>query len=294
MKLSVITDEISQDFEHALDVMCEYGVRGAELRALWNTNIADLDEEQTSRALRALHQRGMQVVALATPLFKCDLEPAGDTDSAAGPLHLARASTMQQQQQILERCAKLAECFETSNLRIFSFWRKSAPSPEIEKRIAQAFQQPLAYAEQNGLTFLLENEHACYVGSGAETARFMQHISSPALKVVWDPGNAFALGETAFPDGYEAAKPWMAHMHVKDAVRITTPELGTHAKWCVMGQGEVGYEAQFEALRRDGYTGWISLETHFKPEKGTGENGAGTAEDGSRACLDYLQRALAQ
>ena len=42
MKLSVITDEISQDFEHALDVMAEYGVTGAELRGLWSVNIADL------------------------------------------------------------------------------------------------------------------------------------------------------------------------------------------------------------------------------------------------------------
>ena len=69
MKLAAITDEISQDFEHALDVMLEYGVMGAELRGLWGTNIAELSEEQVVRAKKALKERGITVVGLATPFF---------------------------------------------------------------------------------------------------------------------------------------------------------------------------------------------------------------------------------
>ena len=54
MKLSVITDEISQEFERSLDVMLEYDVRHAELRGLWGTKIADLDSSQVSRAKDAM------------------------------------------------------------------------------------------------------------------------------------------------------------------------------------------------------------------------------------------------
>jgi hypothetical protein len=46
MRPAAITDEISQDFEHALGVLLEYGVRDAELRGLWGTNILDLTPEQ--------------------------------------------------------------------------------------------------------------------------------------------------------------------------------------------------------------------------------------------------------
>ena len=41
LKLAVITDEIDSDLGHALDVMAEYGVQGAELRQLWDKNIAE-------------------------------------------------------------------------------------------------------------------------------------------------------------------------------------------------------------------------------------------------------------
>lgn len=292
MRLAVITDEISQEFEHALDVMSEYGVTGAELRGLWGTNIADLTPEQAERAHTALKARGMQAVCLATPFFKCDLDPAAPPEGeSAGHMHLAPARDLEQQMQLLERCIRLAHRFEVSLLRVFSFWRKAAPSPEIEERIAEHFVAPLALAEREGVTLVLENEHACYVGSGVEAARLVSRVNSPRFRVCWDPGNAFSLGELPYPDGYEAVKPWVSHVHVKDAVRVET-EHGPQARFCVMGEGEIDYAGQFDALRRDGYTGWISLETHFIPPAGSGQDGRGVPEDGSRACLAYLKKVL--
>src|SRR5689334_22661951 len=83
MKLSVITDEISQDFDHALDVMAEYGVTGAELRGLWSVNIADLSREDVARAKQSLRDHRMSVTCLATPIFKCDLDV--DAATVEGP-----------------------------------------------------------------------------------------------------------------------------------------------------------------------------------------------------------------
>src|SRR4051812_34295714 len=87
MRMSVITDEISQDFERALDVMSEYGVRGAELRGLWGANVADLTDEQIVRAKSALDARGIGVIGLSTPVYKCELE--SDAASVDGAMHLA-------------------------------------------------------------------------------------------------------------------------------------------------------------------------------------------------------------
>lgn len=296
MQLTVITDEISQDFEHALDVMLEYGIKGAELRGLWGTNIAELTDEQAARAKACLAARGMHVVCLATPFFKCDLEqsPAASesTGNAAGPLHLATAHPFAKQMDILRRCIALAHTFDTKMLRVFSFWRKAALTHEIEAQILGAFDEPLRLAKQSGITLALENEHACFLGSGAETAHFMRQITSPNLKVVWDPGNAFSMGEQAFPDGYEAVKPWIAHVHVKDARMIETPDHGLQTQFCVIGEGQIDYAAQFAALKADGYRGCISLETHFVPPTGSGADGKGTPEDGSRPCLAALRTLL--
>ena len=288
MQLAVITDEISQDLEHALDVMAEYGVRGAELRGLWGTNIADLSEEQTDRAISALKSRGMEVVGLATPFYKCDLKSESATE--AGPLHLAKPTDLSGQMEILRRCMRLAEKFGTRNLRVFTFWKREALTPEIEKQIVEAFAEPVALAEREGFTLLLENEHACFIGTGVEAGRLAQKIDSPAFRVVWDPGNAFHAGENPFPDGYDAVKEFVTHLHLKDAKMVETEHHGRQPKFCVIGEGEIDYVGQFAALRKANYAGWLSLETHFVPTVGSGERGQGTPEDGSRLCLEVLTK----
>ena len=292
MKLAVITDEISQDFAHALDVMLEYGVTGAELRGLWDTNISDLTDAQIERAVDELKQRDMHVVCLATPFYKCDL--GGGPTGVDGPLHLATPRPLADQMKILNRCIEAANRFETPFLRIFSFWRKSAYLPEVEARIVDALSEPVETARGAGVTLLLENEHACYIGTGAEAARVAAEINSPALRIAWDPGNAFHAGEKPFPDGYEAVKPWTEHIHIKDARIVQTEMHGPQPDWCIIGEGEIDYAGHFMALRRDGYQGYLSLETHFKPKRGTAPDGRGSAEDGSRACLAALTRMLNQ
>ena len=47
---AAITDEFTQEFERALDAMAECGVRVAELRGLWGTNVMDLSAEERARA----------------------------------------------------------------------------------------------------------------------------------------------------------------------------------------------------------------------------------------------------
>ena len=50
-KVSVITDEISDDFEHACSVAAnDFGLGWIELRAMWGKNIADLDSADIARA----------------------------------------------------------------------------------------------------------------------------------------------------------------------------------------------------------------------------------------------------
>lgn len=278
MKLSAITDEISQEFEYALDVMREYDVRFAELRGLWGTNIADLSAAQVLRAKHALQERGMQVACLATPFFKCDLE--ADEAAVRGPMHLAKARAMGEQMEMLRRCAGLAHQFGAGLIRVFTFWRKGEMTPEIERRIVDSFEEPVGIAESEGVVLGLENEHACFVGTGAESARVLAAVNSPHLRAVWDPGNALLAGETPFPDGYEAVRPFVAHVHVKDAKQ--EPD-GKGYAWTVVGEGEIDYLGQFDALSRDGYGGFVSLETHYVPE-------GGTPEQGSRPCLAALRR----
>jgi sugar phosphate isomerase/epimerase len=275
MKLSVITDEISQDLEHAVRVMQEYGVTGAELRGLWNVNIADIDDSTARRTKRILDANGIQVCSIASPFYKCDLFEDGA--EVKGPMHLATPRDLSEQMDMLHRCVDLSHFFGTPIIRVFSFWRRGDLTPEIEKRLIDSFAEPVKLAEQEGVILALENEHSCYLGTGAQAARVTRAIGSPHLRICWDPGNALCAGETPYPDGYEAVRGMIAHVHVKDGV-LEDGEV----RFVVIGDGVIDYAGQFDALRRDGYTGWISLETHTRID--------GDAERASRLCLQALRQ----
>jgi len=280
MKLAVITDEIDMDLGRALDVMAEYGVQGAELRQLWDKNISDAPSEYWQRAKRELDSRGMTVVGVASPFYKCGL-PGAEPDGPAGPLHGASARGLGDQITLLERCIEAAQFFGTPLIRTFSFWKHGSLTPEQEETIADAYAEPAAMAERAGVILGIENEHACCLGTGAQTARVLEEIGSKSVRAIWDPGNALMAGELPYPDGYAAIKDFVAHVHIKDAA---LPAGAPLPEWAVVGKGAIDFAGQLAALKRDGYGGWLSLETHLAEP---------TKEAASRASLEALQRLLA-
>lgn len=286
IKVSVITDEIGQDFERALDVALEHRVRHVELRALWDTNVADLSHEQVERARKLLAKRGMRVVAIAGPVFKCHLSDeyrgeGGDTfghaDDASIEEHLA----------ILERTCEMAEAFGTDLVRTFAFWRAGAPTPQVYDAIEAHLGEALRRTEARGLKLVLENEHACFIATADESIEMLKRIDSPSFGLIWDPGNAACLEPAGdvFPAGYErikaqAGKERIFHVHLKDPV--TTSE-GVH--FTEFGRGEIEYRGQLAALVQDGYSGAVSMETHWQPP-------GMSREEATRLCLDGLWRLI--
>jgi L-ribulose-5-phosphate 3-epimerase len=273
MKLSVITDEIDTDLERALQVVQEFPIEQVELRTLWGTNLAEADDATLTRARQQLIRAGLGVCSLATPLFKTDLFGTRQQ----GALHGASAAPLEHHCALLERCLQLAHFFEAPLIRIFAFWRAGELTPEREDQIVAILERGLPQAERAGILLGLENEHSCQVGTGAELARVLARIGSPYLRAVWDPGNAFVLGENPHA-GYAAIQPWVVHIHIKDGVR----EPDGRVRWVIVGEGEVGYPQHLDQIAQSGYQGFLSLETHARVE------GLSQAEV-SRRCLQRLQ-----
>ena len=72
-QLSVITDEISQDFAHAVEVAAkEFAVGFVELRGIWNKNIVNLDAKEVAEVQSLLKKHDLKVTDIASPLFKVD------------------------------------------------------------------------------------------------------------------------------------------------------------------------------------------------------------------------------
>ena len=100
----------------------------------------------------------------------------------------------------------------------------------------------------------------------------------------WDPGNAAARGEKAYSDGYaKLPKDRIGHLHCKDVVPVGNAGDGK-TEWAAMGKGIIDWTGQFGALRKDGYAGALSLETHWR--------GAGTPEASTRQSMAGMKELL--
>jgi sugar phosphate isomerase/epimerase len=259
--VGIITDELTQDLGQALEFISSYGLRWCELREVWGKNVIGLSQPDLDRAKNLLAQKGVRVSGIASPIFKWNL-PA--MPAAAGSRDFETAYTEEDADALLEKVFRIADFFGTRHVRIFSYWRLAAPErafPMIRDRLSKAAQ----LAAKNGIVLLLENEHACNIGTGRELGRLLREVNSPNLRGIWDPGNALVLGETPFPNGYEEVKGLFPHMHIKDArTNVRTGKL----EWVPVGGGAIDFKGQFQALREEGYSGTMSLETHYRRPDG--------------------------
>ena len=283
-RLSILTDEVSQELDDVLRFAREFALDGIELRSLFGKAFKDLSPADIRGIADACRAAGITVNGCATPVFKCDLD-----DQAAIDDHV----------DLFKRSLESAHVLGSKLLRVFTFIRRSHPATSDElARAAEVFPRLLEAARGSGIRIGVENEASCIVGSGAEMREFLGHLpADPQLGVVWDPCNVLYLDGTNDPvhTDYPLIADRVCHVHVKDASR----EAGHAAKTCVeLGTGSIDFPAQFGALKRSGYRGWITLETHWRSvpldadtqHLPAGYSFSANAEPASRICMANLQR----
>lgn len=256
MRLSVITDEISQDLDLALGVCADLGIRTVELRAVGGTNIVSHDLGSLQRIKSTLADGDFDVCAISSPFLKCHLYDGG---APQGAMHSATPASREEQWGILESSLRVARLLGAPVVRAFSFWRAEKPE-EVREEVADVLADAARRAESAGLVLGLENEHTCNIGTGIEAGWVLGRIASPSLGVIWDPGNEAMLGSRPFPDGYGHIRGRIAHVHLKD--------VDVEGNWVRVGTGVIDYPGQLRVLAEDGYAGVLSLETHYEVAEG--------------------------
>jgi sugar phosphate isomerase/epimerase len=285
MKLAVFTDEVSQDLDRAVKLATRFGLDGVEIRSVWNKPVQHLSAEELARIKRTLEAHRLRVCAIASPVFKCELD-----DEPAQRDHV----------DYLRSCIRIAKEFDTNIIRLFTFWKRG-PSKPVWQRIKRQFRPAVPIAEDAGVILGLENEASTYVATAAEAKQFITEIGSPVVKVVWDPCNEVYAGEgiTPYPDAYELVAPWVVHLHVKDARRDPT---SSEAQVMPVGEGAVDWKGQLRELIARKYDGFASLETHWRPQALTeeqmnrpgGESFSEAGEYASQVCMENLLEILGE
>ena len=279
--LSVLTDEISQDFAHACEVASQaFGMRYVDLREADRKNLMKWDAAQVADVRRVLERFQLRVACLATPIFKVDWPGAPKSPFSPKRDEFGADFTYKDQDQLLEHAFELATAFNTDRIRIFDFWRLEDQKPH-RAAIDDVIRAAAVKAAKRGMTLVLENEYACNTATGAEAGRLLAAIPDKALEITWDPGNAQFRDESPFPGGYEKiAKGRIGHVHCKDAAKDANGKW----VWKAMGTGVIDWAGQFRALKTDGYRRAVTLETHWR--------GAGTPEESTRQSFAGMKELL--
>ena len=280
-KVAVITDEVSQDFDHACAVASkEFGMQWVELRGMWKKSLQQLTDAEIADAMKILAKYNLRVTDIASPLFKVDWPGAPRSEHSPGGGDDGR-DVLKEQDAVLEKSIALAKQFKTDKVRGFDFWRIENVAPyreAIDRKLAEAAET----CGKQGVVLVLENEFACNTATGREAARTLGAVKSPHLALNWDPGNAVMRGEfDAYPVAWNLLpKDRIRHCHVKNAVKGANGKV----EWSPVGTGIIDWTAQFRELAKAGYRDAVSLETHW--------HGGGTPEESTRKSWAGMKKAL--
>src|SRR5712691_7320457 len=167
-KLSVINDEITQDFGRACEVAAqEFGVQLIEIRGMWSKNIMRLDAKEIDQARKILEKYKLRVSSIASPIFKVDWPGAPTSKLSPKRDQFGADFTFEQQDELLERGFELMRVLHVDRIRIFDFWRPENPKPYREA-MDQMLVEAAHKASKLGVTLLIVNEAACNTDTGAE------------------------------------------------------------------------------------------------------------------------------
>ena len=280
----VISDEMHDDLATALAEIQALGCRYVEIQLFDGKTVAEVTDAELDRAADLLREHGLAVSAIGSQFIK--------------PTYVDDDAGFERELDLLRAEIRVATRLGAPIVRSYSFRRDGMvglgnPSPRLPKggdvpdrrleQIAAKMRRAAQIAADAGLILGLENVRSCWANSGHNTGRILRAVDHPALKSMWDPGNCFVSGGNPNEEGYEAVRGQICLVHVKDA-HVVDPAAGLTA-WDAVGRGEVGWERQFELLRRDGYDGPLSLETHWHPEPKDKVRDSRISFEGIRAAL---------
>ena len=207
----------------------------------------------------------MRVLSIASPIFKCTLPDGPPIDPRFQQDVFGSPRTFGDQPALIERTFEVAARIGAGIIRVFSYWRTVEPA-KCFGAVARALDDLAREATNRRHHIGLENEHACNVATGDETARLLRAGERTGLQIIWDPANALVAGEAVpFPDGYRA-DPAAPHRPRPRQGLSSSP--ATRPPGGPIGGMTIDWRAHIATLVDDGYRGAISLETHWKGPNG--------------------------
>jgi D-psicose/D-tagatose/L-ribulose 3-epimerase len=124
------------------------------------------------------------------------------------------------------------------------------PTAEEKARAVEYLQEVAPYAEERGVTIVLEylNRFEMYLtNTAADLAALVREVGHPSVRMMYDTFHAH-IEEKDPRSALQACKDVLVHVHLSENDRSTP------------GAGQVEWEETFAALKEIDYDGWVVIE----------------------------------
>ena len=215
----------------------DLGYDGIELRGLGEDIYlpdAKLFTEGCGRICAELSARGLFIPCISTD---CTLQEADE-------------AILAQTHAYIDLAAKLHAPY----IRVLG---DTAPEPGENvdtERVTERLIRLAPEAAEKGVTMLLESN-----GVYADTkllAETLHRVNHPAVAALWDINHPVRYANETPEETYANIGPYVRHIHVKD----TAVDENGQIVYKMLGYGTLPLKEAFALLKRDGFTGCISLE----------------------------------
>jgi len=282
-KLGVITDGISRDFEHALQVMTDAGLDQAELQYLWEKEVGDLNDDEMGRTKDLIDKFGVKVSCISRHNF---------VGMGIGDVEVGDANH-QKHMDSTKRCIDMAKALDCNLVRIMSFRKEmilfGTNGAEVWNanttawvKLKELLTPVVKLAEDEDIMLVVETGNNAMITSCVLGHKLIDELKTKHLKILWDPANSLYCNERAFPEGYDALRGgYLGHLHIKDSnVNIPLASVEQTA----VGKGQMAPYLQdiARSLKEDDFDGVVSLESVYHP-------GNGSFEDGFKKSIDRFK-----
>jgi 3-dehydroshikimate dehydratase len=243
LRLSAFADEIGPELDEQIRVCKQNSVTHFELRGVYGKNVMDFDERLRGEIRTKLQANGLGVISIGSPVGKIAIDqPWG--------AHFDR----------FKRAVDLALYFNAPFIRLFSYYpaggEGKGPIDPHREEVIDRFRRKGEYVASLPVSMVHENEKGIFGDTGRRCVDLMQSVNHPKLRMAFDFANFIQVGENP-PDNWRLLKPYVVHIHIKDAKRGTGQVVPA-------GQGDGHIPEILKDAWDGGYRGFVSLEPHLK------------------------------
>lgn len=244
-------DEIDPLLDVQMEVLEKLHINHIEMRGVDGRNLVEYSEGEAKELKGRLESRGFSLSAIGSPLGKIRITDNFD-------VHM----------ELFKHTVQIAHIMDTPNIRMFSFYGPAEKNscggktdsgkawlPVWRNEVIDRLGRFVDYAAANDVVLLHENEKDIYGEMAAECLDILKQFAGEHFKAVFDFANFVQAGQDTL-EAYEMLKPYIAYIHVKDA-------LFQDGSVVPAGEGDGNVAEILGRLKADGYGGYLSIEPHL-------------------------------